>query len=140
MALIVKDRVKEASTTAGTGTLTLNGASSGFQSFAAIGNGNTTYYCITDSGTGDWEVGVGTYSSAGTTLSRDAVLASSNAGALVNFTGNSKDVFCTQPAGRAVYMDAQVDAGRVPLTQNPGQGPVWVVPENPFAFSMIFGA
>jgi hypothetical protein len=140
MTLVVKDRVKEATTTAGTGPLTLNGASSGFQSFAAIGNGNTTYYCITDVGTGDWEVGSGTYSSTGPTLTRDVVLASNNAGALVNFTGNSKDVFCTQPAGRAVYMDTQVDAGRVPLTQNAGQGPAWVVPENPFAFSMIFGA
>ena len=140
MTLVVKDRVKEASTTAGTGTLTLNGASSGFDAFSVIGNGNTTYYCITDSGTGDWEVGVGTYSTTGPTLARTAVLSSSNSGNLVNFTGNSKDVFCTQPAGRAVYMDAQVDAGRVPLTQNAGQGPVWVVPENPFAYSMIFGA
>jgi hypothetical protein len=140
MTLVVKDRVKEASTTAGTGTLTLNGASSGFDAFSVIGNGNTTYYCITDSGTGDWEVGVGTYSTTGPTLARTAVLSSSNSGNLVDFTGNSKDVFCTQPAGRAVYMDAQVDAGRVPLTQNAGQGPVWVVPENPFAYSMIFGA
>jgi hypothetical protein len=140
MALVVKDRVKEASTTAGTGTLTLNGASSGFQAFSVIGNGNTTYYCVTDAGTGDWEVGVGTYSTTGPTLARTAVLSSSNSGNLVDFTGSSKDVFCTQPAERAVYMDAQVDAGRVPLTQNAGQGPVWVVPENPFAFSMIFGA
>jgi len=106
MALVLKDRVKETSTTAGTGTLTLAGAVSGFQSFAAVGNGNTTYYAIADSITGDWEVGVGTYTSSGTTLSRTTVLSSSNGGALVSFAANPKDVFVTYPSEKSVYEDA----------------------------------
>ena len=106
MALVLKDRVKETSTTAGTGTLTLAGAVSGFQSFAAVGDGNTTYYAIADSVTGAWEVGVGTYTSSGTTLSRTTVLSSSNGGSLVNFAANSKDVFVTYPSEKSVYEDA----------------------------------
>ena len=105
MALVLKDRVKETSTTAGTGTLTLAGAVAGFQSFAAVGNGNTTYYAIADSLTGDWEVGVGTYTSSGTTLSRTTVLSSSNGGALVNFAANPKDVFVTYPSSRSAYQN-----------------------------------
>jgi len=104
MALVVKDRVQETSTTTGTGTFTLSGAVSGFQSFSAIGNGNTTYYTITD-GT-NWEVGIGTYTSSGTTLSRDTVLKSSNSNNLVNFGAGSKFVFCTYPADKSVYADA----------------------------------
>jgi hypothetical protein len=100
MALVVKDRVKETTTTTGTGTLTLAGASTGFQSFSVIGDGNTTYYTITD-GT-DWEVGVGTYTSSGTTLSRDTILESSNSGSAVNWGAGSKDVFVTYPAERSV--------------------------------------
>ena len=106
MALVLKDRVKETSTTAGTGTLTLAGASAGFQSFAAVGNGNTTYYAIVDSAAGTWEVGIGTYTSSGTTLSRDTVLSSSNSGSLVTFSSNSKDVFVTYPSEKSVYEDA----------------------------------
>ena len=106
MALVLKDRVKETSTTAGTGTLTLAGASVGFQSFSAIGNGNTTYYAIADSTTGAWEVGIGTYTSSGTTLSRDTVLSSSNGGSLVSFAANSKDVFVTYPSEKSVYEDS----------------------------------
>ena len=106
MALVLKDRVKETSTTAGTGTLTLAGASAGFQSFSAIGNGNTTYYAIADSTAGTWEVGIGTYTSSGTTLSRDTVLSSSNSGSLVTFSSNSKDVFVTYPSEKSVYEDA----------------------------------
>jgi hypothetical protein len=102
MPLVLKDRVKESSTTTGTGTLTLGGAASGFQSFAVIGNRNTTYYAIVDSASGDFEVGIGTYTSSGTTLSRDTVLESSNAGALVDFAAGSKDVFVTYPAERSV--------------------------------------
>ncbi len=105
MALVVKDRVKETTTTTGTGTITLGGASAGFQTFAVIGNGNTTYYTIVDQATGDWEVGIGTYTASGTTLSRTTVLESSNAGSLVNFAAGSKDVFCTYPAERSVYLD-----------------------------------
>jgi hypothetical protein len=102
MALVLKDRVKETSTTTGTGTFTLAGASTGFQSFSVIGDGNKTYYCIVDSAAGAWEVGIGTYTSSGTTLSRDTVLESSNSGSAVDFAAGSKDVFVTYPAERAV--------------------------------------
>jgi hypothetical protein len=102
MALVLKDRVKETSTTTGTGTLTLGGAAAGFQSFSVIGDGNTTYYAIVDSATGDWEVGLGTYTSSGTTLARSVVLESSNSGSAVDFAANAKDVFVTYPAERAV--------------------------------------
>lgn len=102
MAFVLADRVRETTTTTGTGTVTLAGAVTGFQTFAAIGNANITYYTIAGQGTSEWEVGIGTYTSAGTTLSRTTVLASSNAGALVNFSAGTKDVFCDYPAGRAV--------------------------------------
>jgi len=106
MALTFADRVKETSTTAGTGTLTLAGAMYGFQSFAAIGNANTTYYAIYDNSSGDWEVGIGTYTASGTTLSRDTILSSSNAGAAVVFSSATKEVFVTYPSERSVYKDA----------------------------------
>ena len=102
MPLVLKDRVKETSTTTGTGTLTLAGASSGFQSFSVIGDGNTTYYAIVDSSAGDWEVGVGTYSASGGTLSRDTVFESSNSNNAIDFGAGSKDVFVTYPSERAV--------------------------------------
>jgi hypothetical protein len=105
MALVVKDRVKETTTTTGTGTITLAGAVLGFQAFSVIGDGNTTFYTIQDSVAGDWEVGIGTYTSSGTTLSRDVVLESSNSGNLVNFAAGTKDVFLTYPAERSVYVD-----------------------------------
>lgn len=98
MALVLKDRVKETTATAGTGTITLAGAVTGFQSFAAVGNGNTTYYCIAAQTGTEWEVGIGTYTSSGTTLSRDTVLASSASGAKVTFSAGTKDVFVTYPA------------------------------------------
>ena len=104
MALVLKDRVKETTTTTGTGTVTLAGAVSGFQSFSAIGNANTTYYAII--GDTQWEVGVGTYTSSGTTLSRDTVLDSSNSGSLVNFSAGTKTVFCDYPAGKSVSTDS----------------------------------
>lgn len=106
MALVLKDRVKETSTTAGTGTITLAGAVTGFQSFAAVGDGNTTYYAIVDNATGAWEVGVGTYTASGTTLSRTTVLSSSNGGSLVTFAANPKDVFVTYPSSKGVWLDA----------------------------------
>lgn len=103
MALVVADRVKETTTTAGTGTVTLLGASTGYQSFAAVGNGNTTYYTIAATTGTEWEVGIGTYTSSGTTLSRDTVLSSSNSGALVSFSAGTKDVFVTYPSGRSIF-------------------------------------
>ena len=98
MAFVLADRVKETTTTTGTGTVTLLGASTGYQSFSAIGNGNTTYYTIAGQTGSEWEVGIGTYTSAGTTLARTTVIASSNSGSLVNFSAGTKDVFVTYPA------------------------------------------
>lgn len=99
MALVVKDRVQVTTTTTGTGTITLGSAVTGFQDFSVIGDGNTTYYAITSGS--DWEVGVGTYTSSGTTLSRDTILESSNAGSAITLSGTS-NVFCTYPAERSV--------------------------------------
>lgn len=110
MALVVKDRVRETTTTTGTGTVTLGGAATGFQSFSVIGNGNTTFYTIQLSNTNEWEVGIGTYTSSGTTLSRDTILESSNGGSAVNFSAGTKDVFVTYPAEKAVYF------GNLPTT------------------------
>lgn len=105
MAFVLKDRVKETTTTTGTGSVTLAGASTGFQSFnSAIGTSNTTYYCIAGQGTSEWEVGLGTLS-ASTTLARTTVYASSNAGSLVNFSAGTKDVFVTFPASVAIRQD-----------------------------------
>jgi len=108
MALIIKDRVQETSTTSGTGTLTLAGAVTGYQSFgSAIGNGNTTYYGIYANGYADWEVGIGTVTVTGgtTTLARTTVLASSNAGSLVNFSGAQLSVWGDMPAAKGAYFD-----------------------------------
>ena len=103
MALVLADRVKDSTTTTGTGTVTLSGtAPTGYQNFSVIGNGNTTYYTIAGQGTSEWEVGIGTYTSSGTTLSRDTVLASSNSGSLVVFSAGTKDVFVTYPAERTI--------------------------------------
>ena len=112
MALILADRVKETSTTAGNGIFTLGGAVTGYQSFAIVGNGNTTYYCIAGQGTNEWEVGIGTYASAGTTLTRTTVLSNSSATqptALV-FSAGTKDVFVTYPSEKSVNLDASGNA------------------------------
>ena len=106
MALVLADRVQETTTTTGTGTLTLLGAATGYQSFAAVGDTNTTYYCIQAQTTGDWEVGIGTYTASGTTLSRDTVLSSSAGGTTkVTLAAGTKNVFVTYPAGRSVYVN-----------------------------------
>ena len=106
MPLVLADRVRETTTTAGTGTITLAGAVTGFQTFSAIGNANTTYYTIAGQGTTQWEVGIGTYTAAGTTLSRDTVLASSAGGTTkVTFSAGTKDVFVTYPASKSTYED-----------------------------------
>jgi hypothetical protein len=107
MALIVNDRVKETTTTTGTGTITLGGASTGFETFAAgIGNSNTTYYCITLPGSSEFEVGLGTLSGDSSTLARTTVISSSNSDSAVNFSSGTKDVFCTLPASKAIIKDA----------------------------------
>ena len=110
MALALKDRVKETTIVVGTGAATLLGSSIGFQPFSVVGNGNTTYYCISDQFGSNWEVGIGTYSSSGNTLARTTVLASSNGGALVVFTAGVKDVFVTYPAEKGVWLDASNNA------------------------------
>jgi hypothetical protein len=106
MALILSDRVQETSTSTGTGTITLAGAVTGYQSFAVIGNTNTTYYTIADQSGSNWEVGIGTYYSGNTSLARTTILASSNANAAVVFTAGTKSVFVTYPAEKAIYSDA----------------------------------
>lgn len=106
MALVLADRVQETTTTTGTGTVTLAGAVSGYQTFAAVGDGNSTYYTI--AGGAEWEVGIGTYTASGTTLSRTTVLSSSNSGSLVTFSAGSKNVFVTYPAARAVPFNRAV--------------------------------
>lgn len=107
MAFILADRVKETCAAPGTGTVTLLGAATGYQSFSAgIGANNTTYYTISDQGGANWEVGLGTIGAGGTTLARTTVLASSNSGSLVNFTSGTQDVFCDYPAKKAVILDS----------------------------------
>jgi hypothetical protein len=102
MALAVYDRIQETTATTGTGTVTLGGAVAGYQSFAAVGNGNNTYYTILD-GT-NWEVGVGTYSTTGPTLARTTILSSSNSGSAINLSGGAI-VWCDYPAEKAIYYD-----------------------------------
>ena len=110
MALIVNDRVKETSTTTGTGTIDLVGAETGYEGFVAgVGTGNTTYYAIELNSANEWEVGIGTVTDAATdTLSRDTIISSSNADAAVNFSAGTKNVFCTLPAKKTIspVMDA----------------------------------
>lgn len=137
MAIVLKDRVKESTAVVGTGTATLLGAAPGYQSFSAIGNGNTTYYAIVDLEAGDWEVGTGTYTSSGTTLSRTTVFESSNNNNLVNFAAGSKDVFVTYPAERAIYEEPSgntlIDGGPITVI---GQG---VAPGSYTTFSAALG-
>ena len=109
MALVINDRVKQNSTTTGTGAFTVAGTLTGFDTFIiGIGGSNTTYYAIVNVGASpsEWEVGLGTLNAGGTVITRTEVITSSNSDALVNFTGGTKDVFCTLPASKAVYLDA----------------------------------
>jgi hypothetical protein len=117
MALVFADLVQETTSTTGTGTLTCTGAVAGFQTFAAIGNANTTYYRIKSNG--DSEVGLGTYTSAGTTLSRDTVLYSSAGGTTKITVAAGATVICTYPAEKVVIRDAVGNAqglGNIPVT------------------------
>mgnify|MGYP003651457901 CR=1 FL=1 len=112
MALVINDRVKETSTTTGTGTFNLDGAVTGFDTFVTgIANGNTTYYAIFHQGTTEWEVGLGTVTDATPdTLARTTVLTNSDGNtSQVTFSAGTKDVFCTLPASKAVYLDASGD-------------------------------
>jgi hypothetical protein len=118
MAIVVKDRVKSLSATTGTADFVLGAVPSGYQSFAAIGNNNYTYYAAVDPATGDWEVGYGQYTTSGPTLTRNTILSSSAAGAKVSFGAGDKDIFCTYPAEKAIYEELTgnvlIDGG--PLT------------------------
>ena len=108
MALVINDRVKETSTTTGTGTLDLAGVVTGFVTFVAgIGNSNTTYYAIHEQGTANIEIGIGTVTDATPdTLARTTVLNNSlGTTAKINFSG-TLDVFCTMPASKSVYLDS----------------------------------
>ena len=113
MALVIADRVKVTTTTTGTGDLNLASAATGFQDFSAIGDGNTTYYAVSSALGSEWEVGIGTYTASGATLSRDTIFDSSNSGSAVNFSAGTKDVYVVYPASKAVMKDA---AGSVPAT------------------------
>jgi len=105
MALVISDRVKETSTTTGTGTYTLAGAVTGFETFTSnLSNADTTYYCCTD-GT-NFEVGLGTFTSSGTTLARTTVISSSNSNSAVNWSSGTRTLFCTLPASKTVFLDA----------------------------------
>jgi hypothetical protein len=106
MAFVIADRVQETTTTQGTGTVVLAGAVTGYQTFVVIGDTNTTYYTIADQAGANWEVGVGTYYLANTSLARTTILASSNSNAAVNFGLGTKSVFVTYPAERAIYADS----------------------------------
>ena len=110
MALVINDRVKETSTTTGTGTLNLAGAETGYESFVSgVGTTNTTYYAIELNAAGEWEVGIGTVTSGSPdTLSRDTIISSSNSDAAVTFSSGTKNVFCTLPAKKTIspVMDA----------------------------------
>ena len=109
MALVINDRVRETSTTAGTGTLNLAGAVTGFRTFVdGIGNSNTTYYAIFEEGTNLFETGIGTVTDATPdTLARDTVLSNSSGNtSKITFSGGTLSVFCTMPASKAVYLDS----------------------------------
>lgn len=118
MPLVIKDRIREESTSIGSGTFTLAGAVTGFRPFSDIGDGNTTYYTIALQGTNEWEVGIGTYTASGTTLSRDTVLSNSfGTTTQVNFSAGIKDVFVTYPASNAVITDLDQTLSNKTITQ-----------------------
>jgi len=111
MALVINDRVKETTTTTGTGTISLGGAVTGFETFAAgIGNSNTVYYCISHQTAAEFEVGLGTLDGDSSDLARTTVISSSNSDSAVDFSAGTKDVFCTIPASKLIFEDANNDA------------------------------
>lgn len=140
MALVLADRVLETTTSTGSGTITLAGAKQGYQSFAVVGNGNQTYYTIASQS--QWEVGIGTYTASGTTLSRDTVLSSSSSGAKVTFSAGAKDVFVTYPSEKSVVNNIltnetttsvgyNIDVG----TNGLSVGPITISPGNSITIS-----
>lgn len=143
MALVLKDRVREQSSTTGTGTVTLAGAYDGYRTFAScVPTGSVVYYCIHNTSTGfedEWEVGYGTFTLSGTTLSRTSVMASSNSGSAVDFSAGTKEVFITYPAEKAIYEETNgetlIDGGPITVI---GQG-VTVVPSLPAELGKFVG-
>ena len=110
MALVINDRVKETTTTTGTGAVSLGGAVTGFETFAAgIGNSNTVYYCIAHQDQAEFEVGLGTLDGDSSDLTRTTVISSSNSDSAVDFSAGTKDVFCTIPASKMVFEDGSND-------------------------------
>ena len=110
MALVINDRVKETTTTTGTGAVSLGGAVTGFETFAAgIGNSNTVYYCIAHQDQAEFEVGLGTLDGDSSDLTRTTVISSSNSDNAVDFSSGTKDVFCTIPASKLIFEDANND-------------------------------
>ena len=119
MALAINDRVRETTSTTGTGAVTLGGAVDGFQTFAAgIGNSNTTYYAISLNSANEWEVGLGTLNGDSSTLTRTTVLQSSNSDAAVDFAAGAKEIFCTLPSEKALYLDASGDLANSGIITN----------------------
>ena len=119
MALVINDRVRETTSTTGTGTVTLGGGVDGFQTFAAgIGNSNTTYYAISLNSANEWEVGLGTLNGDSSTLTRTTVLQSSNSDAAVDFAAGAKEIFCTLPSEKALYLDASGDLANSGIITN----------------------
>lgn len=124
--LILANRVKETTTSVGTGTITLAGAVTGYQGFSVIGNANTTYYCIAGQSGSQWEVGIGTYTASGTTLSRDTILSSSSSGSAVDFSAGTKDVFVVYPSEVAVFSSNNAGtSGYVLKSNGTGVAPSW---------------
>ena len=140
MALVLADRVLETTTSTGSGTITLAGAKQGYQTFAVIGDGNQTYYTIASQS--EWEVGIGTYTSSGTTLSRDTVLSSSAGGGKVSFSAGTKDVFVTYPSEKSVVNNVLVNETTTSVGYNIGTGtnglsvgPITISPGNSITVS-----
>ena len=119
MALVINDRVKETTTTTGTGTISLGGAVSGFETFAAgIGNSNTVYYCIAHQDQAEFEVGLGTLDGDSSDLARTTIISSSNSDSAVDFSAGTKDVFCTIPASKLVFEDANDSVASITSLKN----------------------
>jgi hypothetical protein len=141
MALVLADRVLETTTSTGSGTIALAGAKQGYQTFSlAIGDGNQTYYTIASQS--EWEVGIGTYTSSGDTLSRDTVLSSSSGGGKVTFSVGTKDVFVTYPSEKSVVNNVLVNETTTSVGYNIGTGtnglsvgPITVSPGNSITVS-----